>query len=177
MKRLLTTLALSLGTLASVHAQYSNEFIKIGQQAPELSTKDPNGKTLKLSEINKGNYVIIDFWASWCGPCRHSNPGLVRMYNEYSKMKFTGAKKGFTVLSYSLDMDKNKWINAITADHLNWPNHMADLPTSQWGSAVTQSYGVQYIPQAFLLSPEGKVLAKGNSAEELETELKKYVKQ
>ncbi len=177
MKKLLTTLALSLGILATVNAQYTNDFIKIGQKAPELSAADPNGKALKLSEINKGNYVIIDFWASWCGPCRHANPGLVRMYNEYSKKKFTGAQKGFTVLSYSLDMNKNAWTGAIAADHLSWPNHMADLPSSQWGSVVTRTYGIQYIPQAFLVSPEGKVLAKGSSAEDLESELKKYVKQ
>lgn len=177
MKKLLSVLALSLGIFASASAQYSNEFIKIGQKAPELAANDPQGKALKLSQINSGNYVIIDFWASWCGPCRHSNPGLVRMYNEYSKKKFKNAKNGFTVLSYSLDMNKDSWTKAIGKDNLSWPNHMADLPSSQWGSVVTRTYGIQYIPQAFLLGPDGKVIAKGNSAEELESELKKYVKQ
>jgi thiol-disulfide isomerase/thioredoxin len=96
MKKILATLALALGIAVSASAQYENTAIKLGQKAPELAFPNPEGKPYKLSEINKGNYVLLDFWASWCGPCRMSNPGLVRMYKEYSTKKFKDAKKGFT---------------------------------------------------------------------------------
>ena len=174
MKRIVTTLALML-SIVTVFGQYSNNFIQTGQKAPDLTAKDPNGKTLKLSEINKGSYVLLDFWASWCGPCRHSNPGLVRMYGEYSGKKFKNAKNGLRVVSYSLDMNKDAWVNAIAHDGLTWPYHMADLPTSQWGSVVTGIYGIQYIPQAFLIGPDGKVIGKYNSGEEAEGDIRKCV--
>ncbi len=177
MKRILTTLALSLSIVSAFGQNFNNDFIKLGQKAPDLATKDPSGKMLRLSEINKGSYVMLDFWASWCGPCRHANPGLVRMSNEYSGKKFKNAKNGFRVISYSLDMNKEAWINAIKHDGLVWPYQMADLPTSQWGSAVTGSYGIQYIPQAFLIGPDGKIIGKYNTAEEGENDLKKYLAQ
>jgi thiol-disulfide isomerase/thioredoxin len=165
MKKVLTMLAL-MATVISASAQYTNQTIKIGQAAPDLSFPDPKGKTLTLSEINKGRYILLDFWASWCGPCRMSNPGLVRMYNEYSNKKFKTAKNGFTVVSVSLDMNKDAWVNAIAKDGLVWPYHMSDLNPQQWHSAVCPIYGLQYIPQAFLISPDGKILGKYGSAEQ-----------
>ena len=170
-------MALALSVFAVNGQNFNNDFIKIGQKAPDLSTASPDGKKLKLSEINKGSYVLLDFWASWCGPCRHSNPGLVRMYKEYSTKKFKNAKNGFRVVSYSLDMNKTAWENAIAKDGLTWPYHMADLPTSQWGSAVTGTYGIQYIPQAFLIGPDGKIIGKYNTGEAAEEDLKKFVVQ
>jgi thiol-disulfide isomerase/thioredoxin len=176
MKKIVTTLVLAL-SIASANAQYDNTKIQIGQKAPELAYQNPDGKTLKLSEINKGRYVLLDFWASWCGPCRASNPGLVRMYKEYSAKKFKDAKNGFTVVSFSLDMVKDRWVAAIQRDGLEWPYHMSDLVPQQWGSAVTGIYGIQFIPQAFLIDPNGKIIGKYQAAEGAEGDIKKYVKE
>lgn len=175
MKKIITTLVVAAGLVFSASAQYDNTVVKVGQKAPELEFPNPEGKTLKLSEINKGRYVLIDFWASWCGPCRMSNPGLVAMYNEYSAKKFKGAKKGFTVLNVSLDQKKDAWVAAIAKDNLTWANHMSDL--GGWNSKSAALYGVQYIPQAFLVGPDGKILGMYNRSEEAKAELEKYVTQ
>jgi len=175
MKGILTTLALALSFVAA-QAQYSNTKIQIGQQAPDLALTTPEGKPLKLSEVNKGRYVLLDFWASWCGPCRRSNPGLVRLYSENSAKKFKNAKKGFTVVSVSMDKNKEAWVNAIKQDNLSWPYHMSDLVDWNTGKCVpANEYGVQYIPQAFLLDPNGKVLGKYNTAEDATNDIKKFV--
>jgi thiol-disulfide isomerase/thioredoxin len=177
MKKLIATLVLASAVIFSANAQYGNTQMKVGQKAPELAYPNPEGKVLKLSEINKGRYVLIDFWASWCGPCRMSNPGLVAMYKEYSAKKFKGAKNGFTVLNFSLDSRKDAWIQAIEKDGLFWPNHMSDLNPKQWGSDVVNSYGVQSIPQAILVGPDGKIAGLYNRSEEARADLDKLVLQ
>jgi thiol-disulfide isomerase/thioredoxin len=177
MKKLFVILALACCFTAPANAQYANNVIQIGQQAPDLAYPNPDGKTLRLSEINKGQYVLLDFWASWCGPCRMSNPGLVKMYNKYKPKKFKNSRKGFTVVSVSLDMKKENWVAAIQRDGLVWPYHMSDLNPTQWQSAVCPIYGIQYIPQAFLLDPAGKVVGKYNHAEDADGDIQKFVKQ
>jgi len=175
MKKLITSLVLAAGIIFSASAQYENTTIKVGMTAPELAFPNPEGKTLKLSEINKGRYVLIDFWASWCGPCRMSNPGLVSLYKEYSEKKFKNAKKGFTVLNVSLDKDKEAWVAAIKKDNLSWPNHMSDL--GFWNSKAAALYGVQFVPQAFLVGPDGKVIGMYSRSEEAKSDINKFVLQ
>ena len=173
MKKIVATVALALGTLFTANAQYENTTITIGQQAPDLAYTAPDGSTLKLSEANKGRLILLDFWASWCGPCRRSSPQLVELYNKYKDQNFKDAKKGFTVVSVSLDQKKEAWVKAIADDHYNWPFHMSDL--GGWQSAPALTYGVQFVPQAFLISPDGKVLGKYMLADQAAGDIEKLV--
>lgn len=174
MKKTIALFALAIGMAVTTNAQYANTTIKVGQKAPELAYANPEGKVIKLSEINKGSYVLLDFWASWCGPCRRASPSVVALYNDYSQKKFKDAKNGFTVVSVSLDQTKDAWVTAIKKDNLLWKNHMSDL--GGWQSKAAATYGVQYIPQCFLLDPKGNVLGAYNTVEEAKAELEKYLK-
>jgi peroxiredoxin len=134
--------------------------LMVGAVAPDLSFPTPTGESLSLSSL-RGQYVMLDFWASWCGPCRKENPNVVRLYSQYHS-------KGFEILGVSLDQDPNRWKQAIGADGLTWP-HISDL--KGWGSEAAQIYQVRSIPQTFLLDPEGRIIAKGLRGEELENKL------
>lgn len=132
----------------------------IGAVAPDLSFPTPTGESLSLSSL-RGQYVMLDFWASWCGPCRKENPNVVRLYAQYHS-------KGFEILGVSLDQDPNRWKQAIGADGLTWP-HISDL--KGWSSEAAQIYQVRSIPQTFLIDPQGRIIAKGLRGEELENKL------
>lgn len=143
-----------------------NSEAEAGGQAPEIVLNDRNGKPLALSSL-RGKVVLIDFWASWCMPCRAENPNVVKMYDKYKD-------KGFTVYSVSLDNDRDAWLKAIEADNLKWPNHVSDL--NGWNSAPVTAYDVQGIPATFLLDKEGNIIAKNLRGPQLEEKLKEVLK-
>ena len=134
----------------------------IGAIAPDLAFPDPDGNIRKLSDL-RGKVVLLDFWASWCRPCRGENPHVVAMYQKYHD-------KGFEVFSVSLDRDKESWRRAIAADGLVWPNHVSDL--KYWSSEAARTYGVSSIPSMFLLDQNGRIIAKNLRGEALSNALK-----
>ncbi|MEI2695309.1 MAG: TlpA disulfide reductase family protein [Saprospiraceae bacterium] len=166
-------------------SQEATESIKIGMPAPDINLPSPKGKSYKLSDL-KGKVVLLDFWASWCGPCRRANPHVVEIYNKYKS-------KGFTVFSVSLDgvdsrtkqqlgseaqvkefsnRAKEAWVAAIEKDNLTWDTHVSDL--KKWESDPAKIYGVQSIPKTFLIGKDGKIVAV-NPRDNLEEEILKVL--
>lgn len=149
----------------SAMTQAGASTIAVGQPAPDIALPNPNGKVLKLSDL-KGKVVLLDFWASWCGPCRRANPSVVAAYNRFKS-------KGFVVFNVSLDKDRQKWVDAIEQDGLNWEYHVSDLKF--WQSQAAALYNVQAIPQQFLIGKDGKIAAVSEAGASIEKELEKLL--
>jgi len=139
----------------------SSGTLGIGSLAPEIDLPGVDGKNIKLSSL-RGKYVLIDFWAAWCGPCRRESPNMVAVYNKYNK-------KGFEIYSVSLDKRKEDWVNAIKKDKLGAWAHVSDL--KYWQSVAAKEYGVDGIPFTVLLDKEGKVIEKGLRGDKLKAKL------
>ena len=139
--------------------------LEIGQIAPEIIMKSPDGNTYKLSDL-KDQIVLLDFWASWCRPCRAENPNVVQLYEQYNK-------EGFTVFSVSLDQKLELWEAAIEKDRLIWPYHVSDL--NGWYSSAAKQYGVESIPSTFLLNKGNKIAAYNLRGEALTQKVKELL--
>ncbi len=162
--------------VAEIVAQYNEYMTKLaepkkssrpspGDTAPDFTMNDTDGKPFSLSQL-KGKYVLVDFWASWCGPCRGENPNVVAAYNKFKD-------KNFTVLGVSLDEDKTKWLKAIEDDNLEW-KQISDL--KGWGSAAAPLYGFDGIPYNVLIDPDGKIIAGELRGESLHAKLEEVLK-
>lgn len=144
---------------------YANDKLAPGKPAPDFEEMMPDSTMMKLSDL-QGKVVLLDFWASWCGPCRRENPNVVSLYEKYKD-------KGFTVMSVSLDKDRGPWLQAIEKDHLSWPYHVSDL--KYWSSKAAKLYGVSGIPFTVLIDRNGKIIGTKLRGEELAKELERLL--
>lgn len=146
--------------------------LEVGNKAPEISMKSPGGEVIKLSSL-QGKMVLIDFWASWCGPCRRENPNVVNVYNRFKDSEFKNGN-GFTIYGVSLDKNVSSWEKAIGADKLAWPYHVSDL--KGWENRAAAVYRVFSIPANFLVDANGIIVGKNLRGAALENKVKEFLK-
>ena len=146
--------------------------INIGDRAPEMVFPSPGGEKIALTSL-RGKMVLIDFWASWCSPCRVENPNLVRFYKQFRDKEFVNGS-GFTVYGVSLDRNREDWVAAIKKDGLEWKSQVSDL--KGWKSVPAAMYGVMFIPTNFLIDGDGIIVAKDLNGNFLENKLKQLLR-
>jgi len=143
-----------------------------GEKAPDFTAYLPSGESITLSDF-RGKFVLLDFWGSWCGPCRHENPYLVKLNDKFKAANFNGAD-GFEIISVGIETKKERWLAAIKKDGLNWKNHVSDFKRLK--SPIAMDYGVREIPTKYLLNPNGVIIGVNPSFEELDKVLSGHLK-
>lgn len=168
---LIVVLGLFIGRYFYMQPKFVN-----GEKAPVFTATLKDGQPFELTQL-KGNYVLLDFWGSWCGPCRAESPELVKLYERYQHQAFKDAE-GFQIVSIGIERNENSWQNAIRVLGLSWPYHILDLSSSMkfFNGNLADQYGIKEVPTKFLLNPEGVIIGVNQSPEAIDKVLAKKLK-